>query len=376
MRIGIVCPYSLDVPGGVQNHVKDLAEALIALGHDVSVLAPSESGGPAAVRRAAPGGRSRCPTTARWRGCRSARSRRPAPGAGCRDGDFDVLHLHEPATPEPVAAGAVGRRVPGRGDLPLRRTSAPGPCRRRAADPAPVAGEGRAPGSRSPRTPAAPRSATSAGSRWSSPTACTSTGSRRRRRGEDWRGRPGHGRVRGPLRRAPQGLRGAGGGVRRGGRRPPGLRLLVVGGGDVDAGPRGCCPPSVRDQVRFLGPRRRPRRRRRRCAPPTSTSPPTPAGRASASCSSRRWPPAPRVLASDIPAVPPGARRRSARRAVPEPRTPSDLAERLADAARRPRAAGVPATPRPPWRVRRYDWSAVAERDPARLRDGRAGAVR
>ena len=43
MRVGIVCPYSLDVPGGVQNHVKDLAEALIALGHKVSVLAPSES---------------------------------------------------------------------------------------------------------------------------------------------------------------------------------------------------------------------------------------------------------------------------------------------------------------------------------------------
>ena len=41
MRVGIVCPYSLDVPGGVQNHVKDLAEALIALGHKVSVLAPS-----------------------------------------------------------------------------------------------------------------------------------------------------------------------------------------------------------------------------------------------------------------------------------------------------------------------------------------------
>ncbi len=42
MRIGLVCPYSLDIPGGVQNHVKDLAEALIGLGHDVSVLAPSE----------------------------------------------------------------------------------------------------------------------------------------------------------------------------------------------------------------------------------------------------------------------------------------------------------------------------------------------
>ena len=27
LRIGIVCPYSLDVPGGVQSHVLDLARA-------------------------------------------------------------------------------------------------------------------------------------------------------------------------------------------------------------------------------------------------------------------------------------------------------------------------------------------------------------
>ena len=37
----MVCPYSFDVPGGVQAHVADLAEVLIARGHDVSVLAPA-----------------------------------------------------------------------------------------------------------------------------------------------------------------------------------------------------------------------------------------------------------------------------------------------------------------------------------------------
>ena len=41
MRIGIVCPYSFDVPGGVQFHVRDLAEYFIAQGHFVSVLAPA-----------------------------------------------------------------------------------------------------------------------------------------------------------------------------------------------------------------------------------------------------------------------------------------------------------------------------------------------
>ena len=32
MRIGIACPYTWDVPGGVQAHVRDLADSLIALG--------------------------------------------------------------------------------------------------------------------------------------------------------------------------------------------------------------------------------------------------------------------------------------------------------------------------------------------------------
>lgn len=39
MRIGIVCPYAFDVPGGVQYHVRDLAEYFIGQGHDVQVLA-------------------------------------------------------------------------------------------------------------------------------------------------------------------------------------------------------------------------------------------------------------------------------------------------------------------------------------------------
>ena len=41
MRIGMVCPYSFDVPGGVQAHVLQLAEVMRGYGHVVSVLAPS-----------------------------------------------------------------------------------------------------------------------------------------------------------------------------------------------------------------------------------------------------------------------------------------------------------------------------------------------
>jgi hypothetical protein len=31
MKAGLVCPYSWDVPGGVQEHIRDLAEALMDL---------------------------------------------------------------------------------------------------------------------------------------------------------------------------------------------------------------------------------------------------------------------------------------------------------------------------------------------------------
>jgi len=40
MRVGIVSPYPWDVPGGVVAHIADLAEALIARGHDVAVMTP------------------------------------------------------------------------------------------------------------------------------------------------------------------------------------------------------------------------------------------------------------------------------------------------------------------------------------------------
>ncbi len=42
MRVGLVCPYSFDVPGGVQGHVLEVARVLSGRGHDVSVLAPGE----------------------------------------------------------------------------------------------------------------------------------------------------------------------------------------------------------------------------------------------------------------------------------------------------------------------------------------------
>jgi phosphatidylinositol alpha-mannosyltransferase len=98
VRVGLVCPYSLDVPGGVQSHVRGLAEALIGLGHDVSVLAPSESDDlPSYV---VPAGRA---VPVPYNGSVARVSFGPVTAARVRrwlhDGAFDVLHLHEPATP-------------------------------------------------------------------------------------------------------------------------------------------------------------------------------------------------------------------------------------------------------------------------------------
>jgi phosphatidylinositol alpha-mannosyltransferase len=41
MKAGLACPYSLDGPGGVQEHIRDLTEALVGLVHGVSVISPA-----------------------------------------------------------------------------------------------------------------------------------------------------------------------------------------------------------------------------------------------------------------------------------------------------------------------------------------------
>lgn len=99
LRVGIVCPYSFDVPGGVQFHVRDLAEALIGRGHSVSVLAPADDETPipdymTSAGKAVP---------VRYNGSVARLAFGPLTAAKVRRwleaGQFDVLHLHEPATP-------------------------------------------------------------------------------------------------------------------------------------------------------------------------------------------------------------------------------------------------------------------------------------
>jgi phosphatidylinositol alpha-mannosyltransferase len=99
MRIGLVCPYSWDVPGGVQEHIRDLAEALIDLGHAVSVISPADDDA-ALPDYVVPAGRA---VAVPYNGSVARLSFGPLSANRVRrwlkEGNFDVLHVHEPAAP-------------------------------------------------------------------------------------------------------------------------------------------------------------------------------------------------------------------------------------------------------------------------------------
>lgn len=111
LRIGLLCPYSLTIPGGVQGQVMGLARALRKMGHEVRVLGPCDGAPPDSF--VTPIGES-LPTVANG----SIAPLAPDPSAALRtirvlrDEGFDVLHLHEPLTPGPNLTALVMRTAP------------------------------------------------------------------------------------------------------------------------------------------------------------------------------------------------------------------------------------------------------------------------
>ena len=112
MKIGIVCPYSFDIPGGVQYHVRDLAEILIDRGHGVSVLAPADDNTHVpdyvvAAGRAVP---------VRYNGSVARLNIGPIANAKVNAwlerGDFDIVHVHEPITPSIAVLALWGAECP------------------------------------------------------------------------------------------------------------------------------------------------------------------------------------------------------------------------------------------------------------------------
>jgi phosphatidylinositol alpha-mannosyltransferase len=101
VKIGLVCPYDMGAPGGVQQLVHELGEHLRQAGEEVVVVAAGTTtfdGGPGRDEPTIPtggaisirGNRSRAPLTlspASWRRVRSAL------------GDVDVVNVHEPLIP-------------------------------------------------------------------------------------------------------------------------------------------------------------------------------------------------------------------------------------------------------------------------------------
>ncbi len=101
MRIGMVCPYSFDVPGGVQAHVLQLAEEMRTRGHQVSVLAPASPEAHAQLPDYVVSGGKAVPIP--YNGSVARLRFGPATHRKVKrwliDGEFDVLHLHEPNAP-------------------------------------------------------------------------------------------------------------------------------------------------------------------------------------------------------------------------------------------------------------------------------------
>lgn len=100
LRVGMVCPYSLSVPGGVQAQVLGLSRELRRMGIEVRVLGPCD--GPPPATFVTPLGNS-LPTATNG----SVAPLAPDPACALRtmrvlfDEQFDVLHLHEPFAPGP-----------------------------------------------------------------------------------------------------------------------------------------------------------------------------------------------------------------------------------------------------------------------------------
>ncbi|MCH4208535.1 glycosyltransferase family 4 protein [Bifidobacterium sp.] len=99
LNIGIISPYSFETPGGVQFHIRDFAKELTARGHHVEVLAPGRRTKDMPLWVHANGSSF----SIHYNGSVARLSYFGVVGLQARrwveQGQFDILHLHEPETP-------------------------------------------------------------------------------------------------------------------------------------------------------------------------------------------------------------------------------------------------------------------------------------
>jgi phosphatidylinositol alpha-mannosyltransferase len=111
VRIGIICPYSLSVPGGVQGQALGLARALRSLGHDARVLGPTD-GPPPEPGVASVGASVRFESNGSISPMAASRAVAARTLEWLRTFAPDVLHLHEPMVPGPTHAALLGAEPP------------------------------------------------------------------------------------------------------------------------------------------------------------------------------------------------------------------------------------------------------------------------
>jgi phosphatidylinositol alpha-mannosyltransferase len=111
MRVALVCPYAWDDPGGVQTHIRELAESLLARDHAVIVIAPVRRG--VAQTWVRPVGR---PVDIPYNASNAPIDPRPWSTSKVREElrrfGPDVVHAHEPLTPSTSMWATLGAPVP------------------------------------------------------------------------------------------------------------------------------------------------------------------------------------------------------------------------------------------------------------------------
>lgn len=100
IKIGMVCPYGWDSPGGVQTHIRELTKHLQDEGHQVSVFAPVSDENRINENWLVNAGK---PISIPVNGSVARLLFGPIASSRVKQwitqGDFDLLHLHEPAIP-------------------------------------------------------------------------------------------------------------------------------------------------------------------------------------------------------------------------------------------------------------------------------------
>jgi len=112
MRVALLSPYSLSVPGGVQGQVLGLARALRRIGVDARVIGPTDGPPPEpGVTTVGPSiGFASNGSVSPMAEDQAVASERTL--EALRVLQPDVLHLHEPLVPGPTSAALLGSEIP------------------------------------------------------------------------------------------------------------------------------------------------------------------------------------------------------------------------------------------------------------------------